>query len=94
MARNIILNAVFLTIVRVTWSLAIAWIIYSCHYGLNKHLNRFLSWKFWIPIARIGLSIYLIHPILQFNLSIWQGEQVSMELGERVSNFILNKKLF
>lgn len=85
LGRNEVSNAVFLSFARITWGLAISWIIFSCQCGLNKHLNRFLSWKFWIPIGRMGLSIYLIHPVLQFNFVIWQGEKVSLEIGQMVS---------
>lgn len=85
LGRNEVSNAVFLSFARITWGLAISWIIFSCQCGLNKHLNRFLSWKFWIPIGRMGLSIYLIHPVLQLNFVIWQGEKVSLEIGQMVS---------
>ena len=85
LGRNEVSNAVFLSFARITWGLAISWIIFSCQCGLNKHLNRFLSWKFWIPFGRIGLSIYLIHPVLQLNFVIWQGEEVSLEIGQMVS---------
>lgn len=85
LGRNVYLNAGFLTIVREVWSISIAWIIYSCFNGLNKHLNTFLSWKYWMIIARMGLSIYLIHPVLQFNLVILQRDEISLETTEMVS---------
>jgi hypothetical protein len=85
MGRDIYLNAIFLALVRVVWAVAIAWIIYSCFCGLNKHLNAFLSWKYWMIFARMGLSVYLIHPVLQFNLVILQKDEISLEMTEMVS---------
>lgn len=90
--RNVYMNAIFLAFVRVVWGIAIAWIIFSCFCGLNKYLNTFLSWKYWIPITRMGLSIYLIHPVLQFNLVILQREEISLEITEMVSKNAIKKK--
>lgn len=78
--RNIYANAVILSTVRFFWGSSIAWIIFACSSGLSEHVNAFLSWKFWIPIARIGLSIFLIHPIIQNNLMIMQGNEVSLDI--------------
>lgn len=52
---------------KIGWSLSIGWIIIACHFGLSKIINRFLSNTFWIPIAKISLSLYLIHPLVQMN---------------------------
>lgn len=82
--RNELLNGLFISIARPIWGIAIAWIVYSCHTGLNKPLNAFFSWKFWIPIGRMGLSIYLIHPIIQVNSVILQNKRVSLEVDSMV----------
>merc|ERR1711884_483424 len=47
------------------WSLALAWIIFSCHKGYGGVVNSFLSWKAWIPLSRLTYAAYLIHPQLQ-----------------------------
>lgn len=51
-------------------------------------------------LARMGLSIYLVHPVLQFNLVILQRDEISLEITEMVSKYeneiekkFLNKSL-
>lgn len=42
----------------------VSWIIYVCHYLKSGGIvNWFLSHPLWQPIAKISLSIYLIHNI-------------------------------
>lgn len=84
--RNVIMNAVYISFVRVVWALAIAWIIFTCHNNLNKNLNTFLSSKYWMLISRIGFSIYLIHPVLQFNLAVLHSQQISLDFFSMVIN--------
>ena len=96
MGRNVLFNALFLACTRVTWSMAIAWIIFTCFLGLHKYLNTFLSSKYWIPITRMGLSIYLIHPVVQFNIVMQQSDTISFNFPQMVSYWILldSKKVF
>lgn len=47
---------------RLIWSLAMSWVIIACNYGYGGVINDFLSAKIWIPIEKIGLSLYIIHP--------------------------------
>lgn len=58
-------NAMFNACFRVAWSLAVAWIIFSCHNGLGGFVNWFLSLKEWQPLGKMGLSIYLVHRFYQ-----------------------------
>lgn len=43
------------------WSLALAWIVFSCHKGYGGVVNSFLSWKAWIPLSKLTYGAYLIH---------------------------------
>ena len=43
------------------WSLALGWIIFSCHKGYGGIVNSFLSWKAWIPLSKLTYGAYLIH---------------------------------
>ena len=47
------------------WSLALGWVIFSCHKGYGGVVNSFLSWKAWIPLSKLSYAAYLIHPHLQ-----------------------------
>lgn len=84
MGGNALMNAIFLSLARIVWAISIAWIIYSCCNGWNKRLNSFLSWRYWLLISRLGLSIYLIHPILQFNMVIARKEEISFDIVNMV----------
>lgn len=54
-------NAVLFANDRLLWAIAIAWVIVACHYGCGGALNEFLSMKFWMPIEKVGLCLYLNH---------------------------------
>ena len=43
------------------WSLALAWIVFSCHKGYGGIVNSFLSWEAWIPLSKLTYGAYLIH---------------------------------
>ena len=43
------------------WSLALAWIVFSCHKGYGGVINSFLSWRAWIPLSKLTYGAYLIH---------------------------------
>ena len=47
------------------WSLALGWIVFSCHKGYGGILNDFLSWECWIPLAKLTFGAYLNHITVQ-----------------------------
>jgi len=46
------------------WSIAIGWVIYACSTNQGGLVNKILSWPFWIILARLSYSAYLIHTII------------------------------
>lgn len=46
---------------RLLWAFAIGWIIIACHYGHGTGIRKFFSLNFWVPLERLGLSLYLNH---------------------------------
>ena len=66
--RNVTGNALFLALIRNIWSFGIAVVSFVCYYGGCKPINDFLSHKCWMPVAKLGFSLYLVHPVLQHNL--------------------------
>jgi peptidoglycan/LPS O-acetylase OafA/YrhL len=72
-------NALYNSCFRVGWSYALAWIIFSCQNGSGGIIRWFLSLRQWQPIARMGLSIYLVHRIYQFTLLMSQKQPVYFE---------------
>ena len=53
---------------RLSWAMGLAIVIYSCHHGYGWIINDFLSMKIWIPLSRLSLITYLIHPVVLFVL--------------------------
>ncbi|XP_055842813.1 nose resistant to fluoxetine protein 6-like [Episyrphus balteatus] len=46
---------------RVSWAIALTWIVFACHFGFGGVVNTFLSHPFWQPLGRLTFSLYLIH---------------------------------
>ena len=51
---------------RLTWGVALAFVVYACHNGYGGWLNSGLSWSFWTPLARLCFLTFLIHPLVLF----------------------------
>ena len=51
---------------RLTWGVALAFVVYACHNGYGGWLNSGLSWSFWTPLARLCFVTFLIHPLVLF----------------------------
>ncbi|XP_071489887.1 nose resistant to fluoxetine protein 6-like [Diadema antillarum] len=58
-------RVMYITFSRFIFALALAWIIFACHYGYGGVVSDFLSWRFWTPLSRLTYSTYLLHPVLQ-----------------------------
>lgn len=57
-------EAFFASTHRIAWACLTGWIIYVCHHlKSGGPVNWFLSHPLWQPIAKISLSIYLVHDI-------------------------------
>ncbi|GIY48242.1 nose resistant to fluoxetine protein 6 [Caerostris extrusa] len=54
---------------KLVWSFGIFWMLLVCLTGNGGIINRILSWKFWVPMARLSYVFYLLHPLV-----IWVHE--------------------
>jgi len=50
---------------RIAWSVSLSWVIFSCNKGYGGIVNDFLSWAFFVPLAKISFMTYLIHAIVE-----------------------------
>ncbi|XP_020892990.1 nose resistant to fluoxetine protein 6 isoform X2 [Exaiptasia diaphana] len=57
-------NVFYATFSRISWSLALAWVIYACHAGYGGLVDKILSARFWIPLSRLTYCVYLVHIII------------------------------
>lgn len=56
--------AFYFSLSRVVWSVAVCWLIVSCHLRPDKLINRFLSIRVFAWLSKLTYSVYLIHPIM------------------------------
>lgn len=81
-AGNALYNATF----RNGWGFAIGWIIFACQSGTGGIIRWFLSLRQWQPIARMGLSIYLVHRIYEITSITTQKQTSYFDFITVVSN--------
>lgn len=53
--------ALYTSLSRIGWALALAYVIYACVHGYGGPVNWFLSLSFWLPLSRLSYSIYILH---------------------------------
>ena len=58
------------------WGIALALLLYVCHYGYGGPINSFLSMPFWVPLSRLTFNAYLTHPIVM--IAIFGSERDTM----------------
>jgi hypothetical protein len=56
-----LISAIYYPFCRIIWSLCIALLIWLCISGNGGLINKFLSWKGFVPLARLTYSVYLTH---------------------------------
>ena len=77
------------------WSLALGWIVFSCHKGYGGVLNDFLSWEAWVPLAKLSFGAYLNHITVQ--VVVFYSISAPLYLTDFVMvilTFILNNPFF
>ncbi len=55
------ISAFIYPITRIIWAINTATIIWMCITGNGGLINKFLSWKVFIPLSRLTYSVYLTH---------------------------------
>lgn len=71
---------IFHTTSRNLFALFVAYVLVAVLYGqaLCSVINKFLSWRIWLPIAQLAYTLYLFHPVLVLPIE----KAVSLSLGE------------
>lgn len=52
------------------WGLALVWVVLSCKWGLAKPIDKFLSFRWLLPLSRLTYCAYLVHPVTQIAMSL------------------------
>ncbi|GBN65246.1 Nose resistant to fluoxetine protein 6 [Araneus ventricosus] len=63
---GIAMSTVYTCTNKLVWSLALAWVTFSCITGNGGIITSILSWEAFVPFGRLTYMAYLIHPIIQF----------------------------
>jgi len=64
----------YLSLSRVSWAIALSWIIFACSHGYGGFINWLLTWPQWQPICRLSYCMYLIHIVVQVGFIISQRQ--------------------
>ena len=64
--------ALYFSLSKLAWSLALGWLIFACHYGYGGFINTLLSFRIYLPFNRISYCAYLVHPPLMVYISYMQ----------------------
>lgn len=57
-------SAVYAPLHRIAWCFAIGWVIIMCVTDNAATVNKFLTWKFFVPFSRLTYSAYLINGLV------------------------------
>ncbi|KAK3607209.1 hypothetical protein CHS0354_031706 [Potamilus streckersoni] len=57
-------SALYMSLARTAWGVALAWVIFACATGNGGFINTLLSWNVYVPLGRLTYCAYLTHPIV------------------------------
>ncbi|XP_069112157.1 LOW QUALITY PROTEIN: uncharacterized protein [Argopecten irradians] len=49
---------------KIVWGACICWVVFACATGNAGFINTLLSWSPFVPLSRLVLCAYLIHPLV------------------------------
>ena len=56
----------YIPLSRPMWTMCTSVIALMCSCGYGGPINHILSWSIWVPLSRMTLSVYLMHPMVIF----------------------------
>ncbi|XP_059144570.1 nose resistant to fluoxetine protein 6-like [Physella acuta] len=57
-------QSLYEALVRPTWAVCVAWVVYACCTGLGGVVNSILSWQPFVVLSRLTYAVYLLHPVV------------------------------
>ncbi|XP_075737624.1 nose resistant to fluoxetine protein 6-like [Rhipicephalus microplus] len=64
---------------RVSWALAIAWVMYACATGRAGFVTKILAWPIMYPLGRLTFALYLVHLVVMGFTTVLGRELVSQQ---------------
>eukprot|EP01128_Nolandella_sp_AFSM9_P003640 TRINITY_DN1588_c0_g2_i1.p1 TRINITY_DN1588_c0_g2~~TRINITY_DN1588_c0_g2_i1.p1 ORF type:complete len:789 (-),score=153.08 TRINITY_DN1588_c0_g2_i1:36-2210(-) len=84
-------NVIYITLSPTIWSLSLSWLSYACYHRVAPSpLQNFLEAPMWSPLARLGLGVYLTHPIVLILRQIVAMRLASFSFFNLIDTFISN----
>jgi hypothetical protein len=84
-STSYVYSSFYITSFRSFWAMSLAWLIFALETGSAKWLRDLLSHRFWSPFGKLGLSLYLVHPTLQYALIISQKNAMNFDTLQMVN---------
>ncbi|XP_035828349.1 O-acyltransferase like protein-like [Aplysia californica] len=80
--------ALYNTMARSAWSVAISWVVIACASGYGGPVNWLLSWKPLIVLGRLSYLCYLIHPNIMYIYFGNQGDAFMLTDSNMIFSFV------
>jgi peptidoglycan/LPS O-acetylase OafA/YrhL len=78
--ETVLQSALYHSLSRVAWSIAIAWLIFACTHGYGGLIHWLLAHPMWQPLARLSFCIYVLH--LPIQIVLLASEKQSIYLSD------------
>ncbi|XP_042907473.2 nose resistant to fluoxetine protein 6 [Parasteatoda tepidariorum] len=88
-SESLFVRSFYIGFHRVGWASAVGWVAYSCIAGNGGIINRFLSWKAFIPLGHLSFLAYLIHPLVMIYRNASLRERVYYGQTELVFKYLV-----
>ncbi|XP_045482745.1 nose resistant to fluoxetine protein 6-like [Harmonia axyridis] len=79
-------SAVYMGISRTLWGVGMAWFLIACCTGNADTINKFLSFRGWVPLSRLTFCAYLLNPLVAN--AMYMGAEAPMYASK--SGFAVN----
>ncbi|CAK8686761.1 unnamed protein product [Clavelina lepadiformis] len=73
---------------RPMWAVGLAWVTVACVSGYGGPVNKFLSWRGFIPLSRLTYCAYLIHPLVIWWLVVSRETLLHYSISTIISIFL------
>lgn len=85
-----LINSTFLATFRLLWTVSMAWVIFAFDNGSWKWISRIFNHKLWIPLGKLTLTMYLVHPIVIASRISSNKRPIDFEIFELVRTNIIS----
>lgn len=88
--KSNLINSTFLATYRLLWAVTMSWVIFAFHNGSLAWISWIFNHKVWIPLGKLTLSMYLIHPIVIASRISSNKQPIDFEILQLVRDLVSN----